>query len=232
MIPCVLTLGAATGLLRDGTQSTQEAIEVNAFLLGFGAINTAAVLKLPLPGLVATVLVANSPQLLLSFLYFAYNGLWTCMLLTKEWASYARARKPLRVTSPTGGQRSTYRLQLPYRHGVPLVVISGTLHWLVSQSIFLVVLEAYVDDGIPYVEGDLTTYGYSPVAILTTIIVGTLVLALGIANGCRRYEMNGIPLAGSCSAAISAACHPPLKDDRASRKAVMWGACGSDVDRD
>lgn len=42
--------------------------------------------------------------------------------------------------------------------------------------------------------------------------------------------MNGIPLAGSCSAAISAACHPPAGDDRASRKAVMWGACGSEVD--
>ena len=154
------------------------------------------------------------------------------MLLTHEWSGYAKARKLLRVTSPTGGQRSTYYLQLPYRYGVPLLIISGTLHWLVSQSLFLVKVEAYFENDAPNPEaGDnINACGYSPIAILTTIIMGTILLALGIATGFRRYQMNGIPFAGSCSAAISAACHPPLGDDRASRKAVMWGACGSDVD--
>ena len=39
-----------------------------------------------------------------------------------------------------------------------------------------------------------------------------------------------MPLDGSCSAVISAACHPPPGDDQASSKGVMWGACASDVD--
>ena len=241
-ILCTTTLGVAIGLLVLGSTGL-NAQAGGAFTLGFGAINTNAVLTDNLSmnvsnnlsvGIVANVLIANSPQLLLSFLYFAYNGLWTCMLLTLEWSEFAKARKPLRVTSPTGGQRSTYRLQLPYRYGIPLLIISGLLHWLVSQSIFLVVIEAYTDDGTldPSGSDSMTTCGYSPIALLTTIIIGAIVLAVGIANGFRRYKKTGIPLAGSCSAAISAACHPPLGDDRASKKAVMWGVCGSDVDGD
>ncbi len=227
-VACVTTLGAATGLLVYGINDIRGNTLNDALSLGFGAINTAASISAPLPSIVATVLVANSAQLLLSFLYFAYNSLWTCMLLTEEWASYARRRNPLRVTSPIKGQRSTYRLQLPYRYGIPLMVLSGVLHWFVSQSIFLIVLEAYDDNGYRDENDDISTCGYSPVAILTTIITGALVLALGIANGCRRYKMNGMPLAGSCSAAISAACHPPPGDDKPSGKALMWGACRGD----
>ena len=48
---------------------------------------------------------------------------------------------------------------------------------------------------------------------------------VGIAMGFRKYRP-GIPLVGSCSAAISAACHPPQGDDKPSRKAVRWGSCG------
>ena len=36
-----------------------------------------------------------------------------------------------------------------------------------------------------------------------------------------------MPLAGSCSAVISAACHPPAGDEQASTKPLMWGACAS-----
>ncbi len=38
----------------------------------------------------------------------------------------------------------------------------------------------------------------------------------------RRYDP-GIPLVGSCSAAISAACHPPPADCNAAWKCVQWG---------
>ena len=225
-ILCSLTLGAAVALLKLGIKhinSQGYGTQVNhSFSLGFGATNTAAVLdEFYHQNLAAAVLLTNSPQLLLSFLYFAYNGLWTNMLLAQEWSGYAQASKPLRVTSPAGRQRSTYRLQLPYRYGIPLVITSGLLHWLVSQSFFLVVLE-----GSP----STTTCGYSPIALLVTIITGTCTLLLGIANGFRRYPSSGLPLAGSCSAVISAACHPPLGDDGASLKKVMWGACRGDLD--
>lgn len=147
------------------------------------------------------------------------------MLLAAEWADFAHDRKPLRVTSPHGAQRSTYRLQLPYRYGIPLLVTSGTLHWLVSQSLFLARVTAFTPDGGEDASGSISTIGYSCVAIITVILLGTVVVLLGIANGCRRYR-EGMPMVGSCSAAISAACQRPGWDEEASRRAVLWGASG------
>lgn len=59
------------------------------------------------------------------------------MLMAEEWSGYVHERKPLRVSNPSGSQRSTYRLQLPYRYGIPLLVLSGLLHWPVSQSLLI-----------------------------------------------------------------------------------------------
>ena len=96
----------------------------------------------------------------------------------------------------------------------------------------MVDLEAYTNGSVRDPDDDLISCGYSPVAILTVVITGTLVFGVAIANGCRRYKLNGIPLAGSCSAAISAACHPPPGDDEASRKMVIWGVCETDPTAD
>ena len=49
----------------------------------------------------------------------------------------------------------------------------------------------------------------------------------GIVNGFRRYD-DGIPLVGSCSAAISAACHRPGVDAMAYSRSVMWGVMDGD----
>ena len=57
---------------------------------------------------IGPVILANLPQALLSYLYLLFNGLLTCMLGTEEWPHYYLTRKPLRVTSPKGKQRSTY----------------------------------------------------------------------------------------------------------------------------
>jgi hypothetical protein len=66
------------------------------------------------------------------------------MLLAHEFAGYAHKRKGLRVSSaPAGKQRSKYFLQIPLRYGVPMVGVSAVLHWLASQSIFVVVVEVY-----------------------------------------------------------------------------------------
>ena len=46
--------------------------------------------------------------------------------------------------------------------------------------------------------------------------------------GLRRYE-EGMPLAGSCSAAISAACHPQADEVDVSLVPLKWGVV--DVDK-
>ncbi|EEP78515.1 predicted protein [Uncinocarpus reesii 1704] len=92
-------------------------------------------------GLRMAALQANAPQLLLSFSYFVYNSLYTRICIEKEWNKYSRGYHPLRVTRPQGQQISTYRLQLPYRYSIPLIVISVLLHWLVSNTLYVFVLE-------------------------------------------------------------------------------------------
>lgn len=49
------------------------------------------------------VLTANSPQLLLSFCYLAYNNLFTRLQMAREWVLYSEEYHPLRVTDPQVG---------------------------------------------------------------------------------------------------------------------------------
>lgn len=214
---CFLTLILASGLFIGNLGGRDD-----KWNPGFGAVRSDTTLPLRQASLLTMTLLSNTPQLLLSFHYFTYNSLYTCMLLAKEWSGYAHERKGLRVTSPVSEQRSTYRLQLPYRYSIPLLVLSGTLHWLVSQSIFLVSLKAYRYTGEADPENNIVTCGYSPIAILVTTVVGAAAMLLGIAMGYRRYKP-GLPLVGSCSAAISAACHPPCRDKDASVSKLRWG---------
>ena len=64
-------------------------------------------------------------------------------------------------------------------------------------------------------------------AIIFAIILGSIIILLGIAYGFRKASA-GIPAVGSCSAAISAACHPPKTDVNVSSKSVMWGAMAAE----
>ncbi|RYN73777.1 hypothetical protein AA0120_g12565 [Alternaria tenuissima] len=93
-------------------------------------------------GLLSNVLIANTPQLVLSFIYFSCNAHLTSMLAAREWSSFAKTRKGLRVhTHPRGAQRATYFLQLPWRYSAPMILAGALLHWLASQSIFVVSVE-------------------------------------------------------------------------------------------
>ncbi|KAH9221961.1 hypothetical protein DL95DRAFT_381261 [Leptodontidium sp. 2 PMI_412] len=92
--------------------------------------------------IVVMILIANLPQAVLSLAYFAYNNIFTCMLQDVEWHGFSTTRKPLRVSgSRRGSQQSIYFLHLPYRFAIPLAILSGILHWLSSQSLFLVYIQ-------------------------------------------------------------------------------------------
>jgi hypothetical protein len=170
-------------------------------------------------GLISNVLIANSPQAIFSTIYYTYNGLFTCFLLGAEWNSYASERKGLRISSGSqGSQRTTYFLQLPYRWALPLMVLSGTLHWLCSQSLFLVsvqfdqtAIHGPLDTEYRFVE--FLTCGYSPSAILSTVLIGSAMVIFAVMIGRRKHVQGGIPIAGSCSASISACCHSTLQPD-------------------
>ena len=224
---CVIALITAAVLLSSGVKNIADKSFNGLWGLGFGTVSSQSLLSrnvLPSEtGLFAIVLLANLPQILLSFLYLTYNGLFTCMLLGQEWNRYGHYRKPLRVSWPKEGQRSTYWLQLPYTYGLPLMVFSGVLHWLVSQSIFLARVAVIAPTNNQDGENSISTCGYSNIAIITVILVGSIALVFGNANGFRKYS-GSMPLVGSNSAAISAACHAPNGDINASVSPIMWGA--------
>ena len=173
--------------------------------------------------LLARILLANTPQLVLSILYFMYNSLYTSMLAADEWSRFAQQRKALRVTSPTGEQRSTYWLQLPWTYAIPLGITASVLHWLVSQSIFVVRINSYDAFGELDEQNSISGNGYSAYAMVIVLVVGCIMALVLILNGFRKLRP-GMPLAGSCSWAISAACHPPHGDHGASLLPLKWGA--------
>ncbi|KAL2166979.1 hypothetical protein VTG60DRAFT_1902 [Thermothelomyces hinnuleus] len=169
--------------------------------------------------LLGNIIIANSPQAIASMLYFIYNGLFTAISLATEWDTCASHRKGLRVSStPVGAQRTAYFLQLPFQYSLPLLAISGVLHWLISQSIFLIFVEVYRDwvpdsgagagadrdGGVPVL--DYTTCGWSPAGLVSVIVVGIAMIVFLLASGARRLSPY-MPVAGSRSAAIAAACH-------------------------
>ena len=77
----------------------------------------------------------------LSLCYFAFNALMTRGCAEMEWNSYALSYKPLRVSHPHGQQTSTYRLQLPYVYGVPVMAFSMLLHWLLSNAVYVSIID-------------------------------------------------------------------------------------------
>ncbi|PWY89613.1 hypothetical protein BO94DRAFT_623599 [Aspergillus sclerotioniger CBS 115572] len=200
----------------------QSASFSTAMSLGFAQTRADTMIKHLSANMIALVLLTNTPQLVLSITYFLTNGLLTCMLVAAELDRYTHQRRPLRVSWPRDQQRSTYYLSLPYRYSVPLLTLSTTLHWLLSQSLFFVNIQAY--NVFHEVDHDKSSRscGYSPMAMFITLWVIILALGLLLGLGARQFRAH-MPLATHCSAAISAACHPPPEDKDAAGRPVKWG---------
>lgn len=182
----------------------------------------------------ATVVLANIFQLSYSCLYYWYNGLLGKMLVAAEMSRFTTLRKPLRVSgTPRGAQRSSYFLSVPLRYSVPLVAGSALLHWLVSQSVFLIrAVQFPVDDsgGGPSTVSQLPTTsnraGTSNLGILLCLIFACVMLAFILWAGLCNSLPSGdaaLPLASTCSAAIGALCHRPDGDFDAHLMPVQWG---------
>lgn len=167
--------------------------------------------------------LANLAQPLLSALYFLYNGVLTIITLGMEWDSYGRVRKGLRVSGiPQGAQCGTHVLQLPSRLAIPFIAMSGLLHWLASQSFFAVSLD--LGQAEPFLR-----CGYSPLGIICLLITLLIHLSYFFGLAASRFN-NGLPIAGSCSAAIAAECHPTASHSEMSKFPLQWGCLEGGVD--
>ena len=218
---------------------TQSKTLKSLWSIGFGTVNLTTLVHIGAyynPTLLSSTLLANTPQLILSMLYFSYNSIFTCEMVGREWNNFGRHRQPLRVTWPRGEQKSTYWLSLPYQYGLPLMGVATLLHWLISRAFFLVNIQfinplqaANINTGYfrngdqQFLSTSITQCGWSPIAVIISILLASLVFIVGLLFGFRRYHA-GPPLVGSCSAAIAAACHcEPDEDKDIVLEPLMWG---------
>ncbi|KAI1748931.1 hypothetical protein F4782DRAFT_550300 [Xylaria castorea] len=196
-----------------------------------------------------TLMLANVPQIILGLAWWLANSLLTRLLLAQRWARFIVKRSGLRVSSPKGQQRSSYFLSLPYRYSIPLIIASAVLHWLLSQSLFVVQTRGFVYDSLSqskdqFVRDDTldgSVIGYSTIAFIfaSAIVLGVSmsITLLGMkalpsreskpgkdaAEAERSFLVTRMPLALSCSAAISAACHPGPESQETHLELVQWG---------
>ena len=217
---CCLILGLG--------QSANRNLEGTPFSTGMGlgttlrpAYPTTLTTNIAGWGKAKTLLLLNTPQALVSLMNVLYNGCLTSMMLVGKWNSFSQHRHPLRVTVPLGEQKSQYYLTIPYRYAIPLLAITGTFHWLISESFFLVSLTAFRDTEIQP-QDSVFAIGYSALSIALAAGTCFSLIAILAFKSLQRYEV-GMPVAGSCSVVISAACHKAEREEAPQLKKVMWG---------
>jgi hypothetical protein len=163
---------------------------------GLGAANTVMVVggwvkdaggKTPTRQFFVSVIVANLPQIVLSYLYLLYNGLLTCLLVGAEWSNFAVHKKSLRVSEKaTGFQTSGFFLSMPYRYGIPLSCASSLLHWFTSQTLFLIKTAGFGSNGEMIHPLDGSRVGYSPVGPIFLLALGGVMLFVMILSGFKK----------------------------------------------
>jgi hypothetical protein len=191
----------------------------------FGAIDPRYNLYQSENNILSVILSASWPQALVSLCYFGYNGVFTSFQIADVMNRFSAQRKGLRLSSPVqGSQRTTYFLTLPYRFAIPIMAINGTLHWLASQSLFLVSIQNYWS---VRKDNSYTACKYSPLAILVMTLLLLSMIAVAVLFGSRKFR-GEMPVAGSSSALISARCHIPADENgkEAVRQPLQWGGTG------
>ncbi|KAL5114620.1 hypothetical protein ACEQ8H_007525 [Pleosporales sp. CAS-2024a] len=147
---------------------------------------------------ITTVLLANIPQLVLSAWYFAYNAILTRLQLGQEWALFSTSFQPLRVSQLS----------------ILLILLSAMLHFLLSESSFVVL---YTDDdwtsGLDSFKDYRTlpsdffvAWGLSPKYLIGLLVLAIAAIQIPWLLGLLRLP-GYMPAVGSDSRAMAAACH-------------------------
>ncbi|KAI1745063.1 hypothetical protein F4680DRAFT_404141 [Xylaria scruposa] len=208
----ILAVAISILLLLYSIQNNQSLL-FGDFLAG----NRNPLIQLFISTFLQCVLVANTPQVLLSLWYFSFNNLFTHLQVAEEWEQFGTDYMPLRVTDPEGKQKSTYRLQLPYRYSLPLIALSALLHWLLSNTIYVIVsnggyLDIYFlysnsfdpsDPSLPV--GAVAALGFSPISLFIVVLLSSILVAIPAFFSLKRVSPRMVTL-GSNSLLISMAC--------------------------
>ncbi|KAJ7255991.1 hypothetical protein C8J57DRAFT_1235892 [Mycena rebaudengoi] len=219
----------STGVDMDLPSIWRQGFKAHAYLVGH--LPWVPEHRARVADLISNILMANAPQVAVSFIYLFYNNILTRQLAADEWVQFVRpsGKKALRVSAPAGMQRSSHFLSLPMRYGVPFMANSIVLHSFISQGIFVLQTSSFGPgpDGVRQPEfDDVTCRGYSALGIILALIVATIsVLVLIIHSFIRTYRdiPPGFQLLGSSSAAIGLMCQRPEGDTDAHLFPVRMG---------
>jgi hypothetical protein len=167
------------------------------------------------------VLIANSPQLFFSIGYLFWNNQITRIYMEHEWRSFyeTKGKKPRVSYSIEDGDHRLYVtsmwLQLPVTITVIWMLLNSVMHWLLSQTLFVVeILPGSIAPANFYLN-------YSPPAIFTVGIVATVV-AIGMIIFIFWPQQSKMPLMnGSLLVVLQSCLH--LKGDDIPSSGVSWG---------
>ncbi|KAF1912724.1 hypothetical protein BDU57DRAFT_583233 [Ampelomyces quisqualis] len=174
-------------------------------------------------GIVPTLLLANVPQLGFSLLYVAYANIWSKLLVAHEFDRMTQSKKGLRVSERRRGmQRASHFFTLPVRYALPLMSCSAALHWLCSQSFFMVRIDGVNSRGETDPEDRLVRLGYSVTGIVSLVGVAVVMMVTTVCIGSLRRLGTGLGET-SMSVVISAACHPGRYENEPWLQEVQWG---------
>jgi hypothetical protein len=104
---------------------------------------------------------------------------------------------------------------------VPLIFVGAILHWLLSQTFFLVRID-FLNRLGEQSGASQSACGFFVLSLTVFITVSALLLSVIGFFGFRKMPMN-MPIAGSCSLSIGAACYPPAADIDLELHQVQWG---------
>ncbi|THV74957.1 hypothetical protein D6D28_02178 [Aureobasidium pullulans] len=198
------------------------ALFLNCLFLGFFATATAVLITLQSStsehGLFANLFGLGSIHVVISITYLFYNHLFSRMFAAVELSSYSRTQAPLRVTLPRQGARNTYYLAMKPYYSLLLIVALVLVHFLTTQALNVVALTTY--DVMGQYSHQRITYGISPSSAISALVVGFVMLC-ALAFALERKLDDGMPVLGTCSMAISAACH--VDSGRATLGPVNYG---------
>lgn len=174
-------------------------------------------------GIVPTLLLANVPQLGFSLLYVVYANIWSKLLVAHEFDRMTQSKKGLRVSERRRGmQRASHFFTLPARYALPLMGCSAALHWLCSQSFFMVRIDGINSRGETDLEDRLVRLGYSVKGIVSLVGVAVAMMVATVCIG--AFRRLGTELGEtSMSVLISAACHPGRYENEPWLQEVQWG---------
>lgn len=182
----------------------------------------------------ASIALANTPQLVLSIAFYIWNSHLTVMTAARDYNEFAASglesedgdhepKHGLRVTYPREGtkQRRAYFFAIPFKHWILVTILWTVLHWLASQAIFFARVDL-LSHWFEVTEFSISQVGYSVLGIICFLGVALLIFLFALYVSIKRIS-NQMPLAATCSAALSAACHPRDSSVKHYDERVHWG---------